>query len=240
MKLKLLIIPVIVILGGIIFYKYWINQNFYYVATVEATKVDLSARLTSTISSIEVKEGMEIKAQQKLIQLTCDDTLLAYDQIERDYLRGENLFKQGVLAKENYEHLRHKFNEAKMKWDWCSVISPIDGYVLHINKEIGEYVVPGTKLITIADLKHVYANIYIEGSKVETLKPDMEVEAIVGFENQKNITGKIAFINEEAEFTPKNVQTKDERTRLIHMVKINFNNEDLLLKPGMSIEVNLK
>ena len=207
---------------------------------MEATKIDLSARLTSTISGIEVKEGMEIKAQDKLIQLTCDDTLLAFYQIERDYLRGENLFKQGVLAKENYEHLRHKFNEAKMKWDWCSVISPIDGYVLHINKEIGEYVVPGTKLITIADLKHVYANIYIEGAKVELLKPGMEVKALVSFENKKTISGKIAFINEEAEFTPKNVQTKDERTRLVHMVKIDFDNQDLLLKPGMSIEVNLK
>ena len=59
MKLRLIIIPVVVILAGIITYKYWVTTNFHYVATVEATKIDLSARLTSTISSIEVKEGMK-------------------------------------------------------------------------------------------------------------------------------------------------------------------------------------
>lgn len=239
MKIKLIIIPIAITLVGIIVYKYWSNRNFNYVATVEATKIDLSSRLVSTISNILIKEGAEIKASAQLISLSCEDTKLTFDQIERDYQRGSGLFKQGALAKEDYEHLTQKFNEAKMRWDWCNITSPIDGFVLHINKEIGEYVVPGTKLITIADLKHVYANIYVEGSIVESLKPGMEVEAIVGFENKKIIKGNIAYINEEAEFTPKNVQTKDERTRLVHMIKINFNNENLLLKPGMSIEVNL-
>ncbi|OFZ49714.1 MAG: hypothetical protein A2381_05740 [Bdellovibrionales bacterium RIFOXYB1_FULL_37_110] len=201
--------------------------------------MDLSARLVSTISSIQIQEGMEVKANDELIRLSCEDTKLAFDQIERDYKRGDGLFRQGVLAKEDYEHLTHKFNEAKMKWDWCIIVSPIDGFVLHINKEIGEYVTPGTKLITVADLKNVYANIYVEGSKLLSLKPGMEVEIIVDHTPTKKITGNIAFINQEAEFTPKNVQTKDERTRLVHMIKINLKNESLLLKPGMSIEVNL-
>ena len=166
MKLRLIIIPVVVILAGIITYKYWVTTNFHYVATVEATKIDLSARLVSTISSIQIQEGMEVKANDELIRLSCEDTKLAFDQIERDYKRGDGLFRQGVLAKEDYEHLTHKFNEAKMKWDWCIIVSPIDGFVLHINKEIGEYVTPGTKLITVADLKNVYANIYVEGSKL--------------------------------------------------------------------------
>jgi len=55
----------------------------------------------------------------------------------------------------------------------------------------------------------------------------------------RKLTGRVTHINSEAEFTPKNVQTRQERTRLVFGVKISFDNKDGLLKPGMTIEMDL-
>jgi len=71
------------------------------------------------------------------------------------------------------------------------------------------------------------------------IKTGMEVKAYVPESNMREITGKIVKINDEAEFTPKNVQTRKERTRLVYGVKLEFSNTDNFLKPGMTVEAKL-
>ncbi len=58
--------------------------------------------------------------------------------------------------------------------------------------------------------------------------------------NMRRFEGKISYVSDAAEFTPKNVQTREERTRLVFGIKITFSNPDELLKPGMSIEIKLE
>jgi HlyD family secretion protein len=65
---------------------------------------------------------------------------------------------------------------------------------------------------------------------------NQQVQATLPEMDDKKFSGVIEFINPEAEFTPKNVQTRDERTRLVYGVKIRFENKDGILKPGMTLE----
>lgn len=100
---------------------------------------------------------------------------------------------------------------------------------------------PGTKLLTLANIKDIWAYIYVPQTLVNKLKPGMKLNAYLPEMNDKLFVGKILKVNDEAEFTPKNVQTRTERERLVFGVKVSFlgSNEDEILKPGMTIEIDL-
>jgi len=123
--------------------------------------------------------------------------------------------------------------------EWCSIKSPVSGRLLYSYRENGELVAPGTKLATVADLSEVWAYIYVPHDMLAKLKTGMEVKAFLPEAGNMEFPGRVSVIYSEAEFTPKNVQTRKERTRLVFAVKVAFSNPDEILKPGMTVEVRL-
>jgi len=100
---------------------------------------------------------------------------------------------------------------------------------------------PGTRLFTLANLREdIYAFIYVPQNLVAGLKLDEKLEGYLPELNMKRFDGTIIKISDEAEFTPKNVQTREERTRLVYAIKVSFDNPEEVLKPGMTIEVKLQ
>jgi HlyD family secretion protein len=95
------------------------------------------------------------------------------------------------------------------------------------------------KLYKLADLSDVWATIYVPQTMLAKLKLGMPLEASLPELKGKKIDGKVKHIRDEAEFTPRNVQTREERTRLVYAVKVALPNADRLLKPGMTVEVKL-
>ena len=147
--------------------------------------------------------------------------------------------KSGGLPKEAFDLSLKNKQEADLKWSWCEITSPIDGRILTNFMDNNEWVMPGMKLVSVADLSHVWAYIYVEQPMLSQLKLGMSVEGSIPELAQGTFSGKIIKINDEAEFTPKNVQTREERSRLVFGIKIQFENKEQVLKPGMSIEVRL-
>ena len=229
-----LILVVFLVLQDLVF-----RTPFRYAGTIEATKVDISPRLSSTIQSIAVQEGDSVHKDQPLAQLTCDDVRITAAQAARDFARAARLLKRGSVSEDVYEHSQTQYADAQLRLSWCDITSPLAGVVLTRYREPGEVVAPGVKLFTIADLRDVWAYIYIAETQLDKVHLDMKVRAFLDEPHSPEISGTIIKINDEAEFTPKNVQTREERTRLVYGVKIEFVNSDGLLKPGMPIEVAL-
>ena len=98
---------------------------------------------------------------------------------------------------------------------------------------------PGARVATLADMSEVWAWIYVPQPAVAALHPGAPVTGQLPEMRGKTFTGRLAEIREKAEFTPKNVQTREDRTRLVYGVKVVFPNHDMILKPGMTIEVRL-
>lgn len=215
------------------------RKEFLYAGTVEATEVDLSARVNTVISRVNVREGDTVKSGQVLVELEGADLRVAAANAERDYARAVQLLKAGSMTKGDYDRQKYRYDDARIRVDWLTVDSPINGTVLTRYHEPGEMVMPGTKLLTLADLGIVWAYVYIPQPLLAVVKPGMQVETYIPESNMQKITGSIVKVNEEAEFTPKNVQTRKERTRLVYGVKVELRNADGLLKPGMSVEVKL-
>ena len=235
------IIPVLILLAiaGGIFFKVRSGNNFRYSGTVEATEVDLAARISGVIDFYGAREGEPVKKGQAVAALDCADLKLAAGIAREDFKRAEELYKGGSVSKENYDRLKYKRDDSALKVDWCSIKSPVDGRMLYSYREAGELVAPGTKLATVADLSEVWAYIYVPHDMLARLKTGMEVKGFLPEAGDKSFAGRISVIYSEAEFTPKNVQTRKERTRLVFAVKISFPNQDETLKPGMTVEVQL-
>lgn len=240
MKKRLIPILLVVLLGGggLV---WWLlrPRPFFYAGTLEATDVTLSARVSSVISDIKVNEGDAVKAGQVLMTLTGEDLKLAADIAEKDFRRGETLFQSGSITQATFDQYKFKRDQSKLMVDWCTIAAPLDATVLHSYRENGEMVAPGTPLFVLGDLTEIYAFVYVEQPMLARLSLNQAVEGFLPEMPGKTFAGKITLIRDEAEFTPKNVQTQDERSRLVYGVKIMFANAGKILKPGMTIEVSL-
>lgn len=239
--MKKIIIPVVVLaaLAAWFFWQSGAGRNFRYSGTIEATEIDLSARVPGVIESYGAKEGEPVKKDQDVAVLDCADLKLAARIAAEDFKRAEELYRGGSSSKENYDRLKYKRDDSALKVEWCSIKSPVSGKLLYAYREKGELVAPGTKLATVADLSEVWAYIYVPHDILARIKTGMEVAGYLPEEGDREFPGRISVIYPDAEFTPKNVQTRKERTRLVFAVKVSFPNPGGELKPGMTLEVKL-
>ena len=121
------------------------------------------------------------------------------------------------------------------------IASPINGSVLMKYAQAGEYAVPGKPLMKVADLEKIYLRAYFTSDQLADIQigDSVKVMADFGGDQQVEYDGKISWIAQESEFTPKNIQTRDSRANLVYAVKIAVQN-DGRLKIGLHGEVILK
>lgn len=234
------IVPIAVVLGLLVIAflvkLFFFRNDFYYAGTVEVTKVDIPARVSSVIAEMPVVEGQVVQKDQELVKLSCEDIQVSYGLAKINFERSRKLLGSGNIAQDSFDQTKSRYDDLKVKSDWCNVVSPLKGTVLTKYFEVGEMVNPGAKLFTIGDLDSVYAYFYLPHDEIGKLKIGQKVSARLHEMDNKKFEGHIEFINPESEFTPKNVQTRDERTRLVYGVKIRFANPEGTLKPGMTLE----
>lgn len=113
------------------------------------------------------------------------------------------------------------------------VVAPISGFVVKKFVEAGESVTQLSSLVMISDLSYVDLVIYVSETELGKVKLGQETKVSVDSYKNKIFTGKVIYISPDAEFTPKNIQTKDERTKLVFAVKIHIHNPNYELKDGM-------
>ena len=239
-KLGLVVIGIFAIIAVIIVVKYFVAKKPYYFAgTLETTKVVLSARVASDISDIFVIEGDNVYAGQPLMELSCDAYKIIARQIDSDYERATQLLARGHLSQAEYDIITRNKQDNDLRLKWCMITAPINGVVITRFHEVGEVVGPGSVLISVANPRDIWAYFYVPYEMLAGLKIGQKVVGILPEANNMKFYGRIIKISEIAEFTPKNVQTRDERMRLVYGVKVQFDNQDLVLKSGMTIESTL-
>lgn len=229
-----------VIIAAFLVVKFVISHKPYsYAGTLETTKVIVSARVSSDISEFNVAEGDTVSNGQILLTMSCDAYKILAQQIDNDYARADALVAKGHMSQAEYDVVARNKRDNDLKLSWCNVTSPIDGMVITKFREVGEIVAPGTTLISLANPYDIWAYFYVPYDMLHKLNVGDNVVGTLPEANGKKFVGKIIKINEQAEFTPKNVQTREERTRLVYGVKVKFENPDLTLKSGMTIESTL-
>jgi HlyD family secretion protein len=120
-----------------------------------------------------------------------------------------------------------------------AILSPMNGTVILRNAEPGEFASPGAVLLRLADLSRLELRVFLGEQDLNRVQIGREFPILVDALKGETITGHVAWISDEAEFTPKNVQTKQARTQLVYAVKLSVPNPDGRLHIGMPAEVKL-
>jgi HlyD family secretion protein len=128
---------------------------------------------------------------------------------------------------------------AKTKLSYAEVVSPLTGLVISENIEAGEYVVPGTPIVTVGDLVNVWVRGYVDEEDLGRVKVGLNAQVTADTYPEKIYEGIVSFISSKAEFTPKSVQTQKERVKLVYRIKVEIRNTNMELKPGMPVDVNI-
>jgi HlyD family secretion protein len=136
------------------------------------------------------------------------------------------------LAKKTVETVAVQMKE-------CALVSPITGTVMARNYEPGEMALPGAAILKIGRLDEVYTWIYVPNEEVGRVKLGQRARLVADTYPGRSFYGTITRINQEAEFTPKSIQTKEDRTRLVYGVKVTIPNPDGALMPGMPVEAQV-
>jgi HlyD family secretion protein len=215
---------------------------------LKAQKQAVKSRLGNLNAQIEVQEQQleNLKTTHDRIKKLVADkaaTQQKLDDIEgkvklaQKQINAIRVQKQGVYAE--LEVLGVKQQQIDDKIGNALIRNPVNGTVVNKFAEQGELVVPGKSLYKIARLDDMELKVYVSGAQLPHVKLGQEVEVLIDEDRESNrkLKGTISWIADDAEFTPKVIQTKKERVKLVYAVKVKVPN-DGALKIGMPGEVN--
>lgn len=126
-----------------------------------------------------------------------------------------------------------RLNQASLQLTYTDLSAPMDGVILTRAADSGEYMNPSTPVFTLGDLDHPWMRAYVSERNLGRIKIGDWVDVSTDSFPGKIYKGKISYISSEAEFTPKSVQTFEERVKLVYRIKISLPNPDHELRPGM-------
>lgn len=200
------------------------------VLEAQIKQVELQLKHTET----KIQRQLELFASGSATQQSIDDLMLQKD-LQTQQLNG---FKAQRTANEALKNRVEAQIALQQKQISDGILkAPISGKVLTRAVEVGETVSPQTIVFTLANDQTLEMRVYLTQSEIANLNVGKKVKVFVDAFPKRVFEGTIAVISSKAEFTPKNVQTKNLRSTLVYAVKINIPNEEQLLLNGMPAEV---
>lgn len=228
---------------------------------IEGDDVRISFRVNGQIIELLTDEGRVIKQGDTVARLNTDElsrirdeaaaSLKAaeydYELSRLDWERAKNLFSAGAISAQkrdeaktkfdadraNVEQLRASLELAETRLGFAELEAPLNGFVLVKSSLAGEVIQPGTPVFTAVDLNNLWVTAYINETDLARVKLNQEAYVMTDTYPGKQYKGWVSFISSEAEFTPKTIQTTEERVKLVYRIKVRVDNSSLELKPGM-------
>ncbi|WP_425807516.1 HlyD family secretion protein [Desulfitobacterium sp. Sab5] len=165
------------------------------------------------------------KAQVDAAQASLDQALAGFTEPSIEAQKSAaNVAEQGV-------------NAAQLSLEKTVIKSPLNGVVLYRHVEPGQVVNPGAPIITLSNPEDLWIKVYVPDAELKLVKIGQAARVSVDAYPNQTFKGEVIYISDQAEFTPKNVQTKEERTKMVYAVKVKLNEGKDVLKAGMPADV---
>lgn len=228
---------------------------------IEGNEVRISFRVAGQITELQADEGSVLKVGDIVANLDKsplikqrDEAAAAlrlarsqYELDQLDYVRAENLFREGAISAQqrdaaktkadndsaDIERLTAALELAELNLAWADLSSPLNGYITVKSALAGENVQVGAPVFTAIDLNDVWVSAYVDERDLGRVKLNQKAEVKIDGFPFKKYKGRISFISQQTEFTPKYIQTTKERVKYVYRIKVKCDNSSLDLKPGM-------
>jgi len=194
--------------------------------TMEMTEHVLGVKAAGRLTTLSVKEGDQVHQGQLLA------TFDRFEQNKKDYARVGVLYKNGGANQQTLEN-------AQLAMEDQEVISPINGVVLVKSAETGEIIPAGGGVVVIGDPLDQWVKIFVSEDLMHQLSLDQTATIKVDGDD-KTYKGHVSFIADKAEFSPRNVQTPEERVTQTFAVKISVDDADENLHAGVAADVKFE
>ncbi len=140
----------------------------------------------------------------------------------------------------NVAQLKAQLALEETRLGYANLDSPLNGFVLLKSALPGEVVQPGAPVFTSIDLNNLWLTAYVNETDLGRVKLNQEAHVETDTFRGKRYPGRVSFISQEAEFTPKYIQTTTERVKLVYRIKVRVDNKSLELKPGMPADAYIR
>ncbi|HNT24995.1 MAG TPA: efflux RND transporter periplasmic adaptor subunit [Anaerolineales bacterium] len=221
------------------------NLENYAQELYDAAEIELNAAQTDynrLLTTKAAEDILEARARVEVAQERYDQALDYYnslltgsDSLQVDAAAAGVQQAEAALAQAQAALAAIDVQLAK-----TTINAPTDGVVLTLNLEVGETLAPGGVVITIGRLDEVELVVYIPETEYGRVSLDDQVSITVDSFPGETFTGAVTYISDQAEFTPRNVQTVEGRRATVYAIKLSVPNPDLKLKPGMPADVTFK
>jgi HlyD family secretion protein len=184
----------------------------------------------------------EISAQDRDLAETAlkraEATFRAVQQRYNEAVEGSR--KEDIaIARANLREANANLGLSRVTLGYTTLRAPSAGVITVRQTELGEVVAPGTPVVTLADLDHIWLRAYIAETDLGRIRWGQEATVTTDTYPGKQYRGRVSFISSSAEFTPKSVQTYKERVTLVYRIKIDIDNLNHELKPGMPADAHI-
>ncbi len=153
--------------------------------------------------------------------------------------KGDAAEAQAEAAAKSLAAAEAALTRARLLAEECEVKAPIDGIVELLPYEPGELVLPGSEVARVVDISTVRAIFYLPNADLAAARPGGAATVRADAWPDEAFHGRVATVATTAEFTPRNIQTRTDRDRLVYRVEVEVDNPDGRLRPGMPVEVSL-
>jgi HlyD family secretion protein len=212
---------------------------------IEATKTKTANIEAQIATQLQQKENLMVQYKRvKNLVESGAATIQQQDELEGQLKLVEKqvsaLKTQICSVKHEVMVMEEQKKQLLLKRSKCNIVNPVAGVVLEKYANRGEMAVAGKPLYKVADLSSMFLRCYVSGAQLSEVKVGQKVDVSIDGQNDEmqHLSGRVSWISDEAEFTPKIIQTKEERVKLVYAVKVKVLN-DGRLKLGMPGEMHL-
>jgi HlyD family secretion protein len=242
-------------------YSYMNRDRIYASGTIEAVETQVSTKVPGRVVSLLAVEGDTITKGTVIASLETNELFANFKQAvaiekssqiklenaQRNYVRAKALVRKKMMSNQDYDAVRSNYEVAdselarasaaravaEISFNEANIKAPISGTILTKAVEVGDLLSPYSTVVTMADLSKLEMMLYVSEAKYGRINLGDKVDVSVDSYKGEIFSGKVVNISDKAEFTPKNIQTKEERVSQVFGIKIDIPNPDMKLKPGM-------
>jgi HlyD family secretion protein len=213
------------------------------IQAAKQTLVDAHADLE--LKRAEFVRRQALLSEQGVSREDVDSAATQFKRAQATYERARQIHDQLVegtrkeeiaVRRANLQLAQEALEMSRVKLTYTVLAAPVSGVVLVRQAELGEVVAPGTPVVTIADVDHLWMRGYINETDLGRIRWGQPATVRTDTYPDKAYPGRVSFISSQAEFTPKSVETHKERVTLVYRIKIDLDNANHELKPGMPAE----